>query len=143
MSSEEIENWSSQAISQLITNKDEIIKNLEILMTALDHTEEVENELETLSSRLLSIQEEVEQLVSQNAKVAQNQSAYQKKYDELVEKYHELQKEHSEKQLALHERKIKLKELDSFIDILKQQEKLDVEYDEKLFNTLVDKLVIY
>lgn len=143
VSSEEIENWSSQAISQLITNKDEIIKNLEILMITLEHTNEIESELETLSSRLLSIQEEVERLVSQNAKVAQNQSTYQKKYDELIDKYNELQKEHSEKQLALHERKIKLKELNSFIDILKQQEKLDVKYDEKLLNTLVDKLVIY
>lgn len=56
-----------------------------------------------------------------------------KKYDELVENYHELQQVYSDKQLALHERKVKLKELNSFIDILKQQEKLAVKCDEKIF----------
>lgn len=45
--------------------------------------------------------------------------------------------------MFLHQREIKLKELKSFIDILKQQEKLDIKYNEKLFNTLVDRLVIY
>lgn len=75
--------------------------------------------------------------------MAQNQSNYQKKYDELVNKYHELNEIYSEKKMFLHQREIKLKELKSFIDILKQQEKLDIKYNEKLFNTLVDRLVIY
>ncbi len=141
VSAEEIEQWSSQAISQLITNKEEIIQNLEMLMRTLENTKALETEIDTLSSLLLSIQEEAECLVSQSGKVAKN--FYQQQYEMLVERYHNLQKAYDDKYQVLQEKKIKQKALQSFIDILRKQENLSPDYDEKLFNTLVDKLMVY
>lgn len=137
-SREEIEAWISQAIGQMITNKEEIIHNLECLISVLAKSGQLEDELKTLESQLLSIQEEVEQVV--NGKLTQNLYS---QYDVLVKTYHTLQKTYRDKQQVLQERKIKLKALNNFIDILRQQDNLVVVYDEKLFNTLVDKVIIY
>ncbi len=114
------------------------MKNLECLISVLAKSGQLEDELKTLESQLLSIQEEVEQVV--NGKLTQN---LYPQYDALVKNYHTLQKTYRDKQQVLQERKIKLKALNNFIDILWQQDKLVVAYDEKLFNTLVDKVIIY
>lgn len=110
-------------------------------MRTLENTKALETEIDTLSSLVLSIQEEAECLVSQSGKVAKN--LYQQQYEMLVERYHKLQKAYDDKCQVLQERKIKQKELQSFIDILRKQENLSPDYDEKLFNTLVDRIMIY
>ena len=112
-----------------------------MLMRTLENTKALETEIDTLSSLLLSIQEEAECLVSQSGKVAKN--FYQQQYEMLVERYHNLQKAYDDKYQVLQEKKIKQKALQSFIDILRKQENLSPDYDEKLFNTLVDKLMVY
>ncbi|MGO5139532.1 recombinase family protein [Streptococcus alactolyticus] len=143
VSDAEIEQWSAEAISQLITNKDEVIRNLNWFMTTLENTEELKNDIKTLEFQLLSIQEEVERLVSTNAKVAQSQIIYKQRYDELVETYRKREQEYNDKRDRLQERHRQIKDTKNFIDNLKQQEQLISTFDEKLFNTLVEKIMIY
>ncbi|MGX7087129.1 recombinase family protein [Gemelliphila palaticanis] len=143
VSKEEIENWSVQAINKLIKEKNKIIKNFSLLIDMIENTGDIESEINNLEKEMENIKIEVENLIKQNSSVLQNQESYKIKYDSLVEKYENLQNKLLEKRGII---KLKIKQsadLKLFIDFLKKQEQLLINFDDKLFNTLVEKLIIH
>lgn len=138
---DEIKDWFVSVINKVISNKDEIIQNLEILLdnskaSELDHRlGELETEAEVVT-QMVSI------LVKENAVLQQNQDTYQKKYSNLVERYDTLVSEIEliEKQqleITSHQ-----KDLYDFFDSLNQQSKLISEFDELLWETMVKMVEI-
>lgn len=109
----------------------------------IENTGDIESEINNLEKEMENIKTEVENLIKQNSSVLQNQESYKIKYDSLVEKYENLQNELLEKRGII---KLKIKQsadLKLFIDFLKKQEQLLINFDDKLFNTLVEKLIIH
>ncbi|MBF0710816.1 MULTISPECIES: recombinase family protein [unclassified Gemella] len=140
---EEIEAWIVKATNKLITNKKEIIENLKVLTNIIEQKQtKTTEEIEELEQKLENIEMKVEELVRQNSRKIQDQEAYQEKYNRLVNKYRKLEETHIEKQnqrIKQEEQKLQIK---IFIEKLKKQSELLEEFDEQLFNTLVEKLVI-
>lgn len=114
-----------------------------MLLLTLEDNESLISEIELLENKLNSIQESIEKLVSKNSRVAQNQILYQKDYDALVDEYYRLEPSLIEKEIKLKQRRKQAVDVKSFMKILEKQGNLVTKFDAKLFNTLVDKLIIY
>lgn len=103
----------------------------------------LDDEIIQLEEKLEDIRTDVEKLIITNSKIAQDQEEYTRKYNRLIEEYKFLEKELEQKNLDLLNKNKRVRELKIFIDSLEKQGELITEYDTKLFNYLVEKIIIY
>lgn len=96
-----------------------------------------------LEENLENIRADVEKLIITNSKIAQDQEVHTGKYNKLIEEYKLLEKELEQKNLDLLNKNKRVRELKIFIDSLEKQDELLTEYDTKLFNYLVEKIIIH
>lgn len=138
---DEIKDWFVAAINKVISNKDEIIQNLEMLLDA-EKSSDLERRLGDLETEVEVVTQMISTLVKENAIMPQDQDVYQKKYSNLVERHDALviEIESIEKQLleaARHQKGLK-----EFLGTLNQQSELISEFDDMLWETMVDKVEI-
>ena len=112
-------------------------------MKIIKEDRRLDDEIIQLEGKLEEIRADVENLIITNSKIAQNQEEYTIKYNKLIEEYKLLEKELEQKNLDLLSKNKRVRELKLFIDSLEKQDELLTEYDTKLFNYLVDKLIIH
>ena len=77
------------AYNQLVTEKKEIIVNAEIIRKTLCITDALQEEKAKLEEEIAVVVEMTQNIVAENARIAQDQSEYQKRYDGLVQHYDE------------------------------------------------------
>ena len=71
----------------LITERDEIIENIQLIRQTVCDVTALEQEQDKLRSEMEIVVELTQSCVAENARTAQNQEDYQKRYDGLVERY--------------------------------------------------------
>ena len=103
----------------------------------------LDDEIIQLEGKLEDIRTDIEKLIITNSKIAQDQEEYTRKYNKLIEEYKFLEKELEQKILDLLNKNKRVRELKIFIDSLEKQGELITEYDTKLFNYLVDTIIIH
>ena len=103
----------------------------------------LDDEIIKLEEKLEDIRADVEKLIIMNSKIAQDQEEYTRKYNRLIEEYKLVEKELEQKNLDLLNKNKRVRELEIFIDSLEKQDELIIEYDTKLFNYLVKKIIIH
>lgn len=138
---DEIKDWFVTAINKVISNKDEIIQNLEMLLDA-GKSSDLERRLGELETEVEVVTQMVSTLVKENAVMPQNQDTYQKKYNNLVERHDTLVSEIESIEMQLLEAARHQKDLKEFLETLNQQSELISEFDELLWETIVDKVEI-
>ena len=116
---------------------------MKMLSNMLENTDDLTEEIKNLELETTDIQGQAAKMVERNAKVVQNQETYQTHYDELVTRYEELQRKLLEKQRTLQLKRKQSADVKLFVELLNKQEHTVTEFDEKLFNTLIEKMVIY
>ena len=140
---DEIQRWIVSALNKVIDNRKEIIGNIKLLMKMIKEDRVLDDEIIQLEEKLEDIRVDVEKLIITNSKIAQDQEEYTRKYNKLIEEYKLLEKELEQKNLDLLNKNKRVRELKIFIDSLEKQDELLTEYDTRLFNYLVDKMIIY
>ena len=90
LTAERIKEIFVSAVNKLITNKNEIIENLEMIRQQLCQTKSLEKEREHLKQDMLILSEIIKKNIAENARIAQNQNEYEKKYDDLMNKYNKM-----------------------------------------------------
>lgn len=80
--------------------------------------------------------------VAENARVAQNQDEYNKRHNSLVERYDKLKKEYDTVCAAISEKDAKYEQMGRFITVLKDQSEFISEFDEALWSSMVEKIVV-
>lgn len=131
-----------RATNQLIENKAEIIDNVTLLKERLTDTEALEEERDKLSTDLNLLADKVQQLIAENARVAQNQDDYDRNYSELVSRYEAAKTQYDKACDTIQYRKARSLQMDSFIKDLRNQE-LIKEFDARLWSSLVDFITVY
>ena len=131
-----------KAANQLISNKDEILSNITLLKEKLTDTEALEMERDRISTDLNLLADKVQQLIAENARVAQDQDDYGRNYNELVSRYEAVKKQYDKNCEAIQYRKARSRQMDSFIKELQEQEFIK-EFDERLWGSLVDFITVY
>ena len=74
-------------MNKLLTDKREIIANFTAIREELFNTAPLETERGELQSALAVVTELIQKCIEENARVALDQTEYQKRYDALVERF--------------------------------------------------------
>ena len=89
------------AYNQLVTEKKEIIANAEIIRRTLCVTDALQEEKSKLEDEMAVLVEMTQNIVAENARIAQDQDEYQKRYDGLVRRYDEAKARYDEVTAAI------------------------------------------
>ncbi|HHX23839.1 MAG TPA: recombinase family protein, partial [Thermoanaerobacterales bacterium] len=132
-----------KATNKLLEDKGEIIANFEILESTAFNTDELENKKTELQNELEIAAEMIQNIINENAHTALDQGEYQRRYDSLVERFDttksnlELTTEQIKDKITRH------KNLQIFLNELKNQGELITEFDPLLWNSLVNYVTVY
>jgi site-specific DNA recombinase len=131
-----------RAANRLIENKADVLDSITLLKERLTDTEALEEERDRLSTDLNLLADKVQQLIAENARVAQNQDDYDRNYNELVSRYETTKTEYDKTCEAIQYRKARSRQMDNFIQELREQE-LIKGFDARLWGSLVDFITVY
>ncbi len=131
-----------ETINGLIESKDEIIKTIESnIKIAIDFSN-LEKIIENLGVECKLVQAALEKLISDNARQAMDQTEYNRQYNALADQYHELQGQRVVQNQKIVEKKTKIIWINNYLDELRKQERLITEFDDRLWVTMIDKVII-
>ncbi len=130
---------------------EEIAANARLVRQTLCDTTELEQEKASLGQESLKglakaslavLVEMTQNCIAENARVAQDQGEYQKRYNGLVERYEKAKARFDEVMEAIAERSAKGERLAGFIRTLEAQTEPVAEFDERLWGAMVDYVTV-
>ncbi len=139
----EIKEAFIKAVNRLLKGKDDILGNLRLVQEQICDTSELEGESQNLMEELQMLSDMMQKIISENARIVQDQTDYQKRYNELVSRYDAVKARHTAAEKSIKERHAKAERLDAFAKALESQSKRLTEFDEGLWGTLVDFMTVY
>lgn len=131
-----------KAYNELISEKKEIIANAELIRKTLCITDGLLEEKQKLEDEILVLVEMTQNLVAENARVAQDQEEYQKRYDGLVQRYETTKKEYDELVDKIEQKEAHGERMRQFIKTLKDQDGIITEFDDVLWGSMVELVTI-
>ena len=139
---DEIKELFIKAANELFTEKDEIIANTKAMMKMVCNTNELDKELGDCIAELNIITDQMQSAISENSRVALNQSEYEERYSELTERYNTIKARYDELTRKIDGKKAQRELFKGFIQALEKQGTLIEEFDEGLWSSLVQEVVI-
>lgn len=139
---EEIKKAFVSAYNQLIAEKKEIIANVELIRKTLCDTETLREEKDRLENEINVLVEMTQNMINENARIAQDQDEYQKKYNGLVQRYDETKARYDEVVDSIAARNAQNEQLAEFILILKAQDGILQDFDSSLWGSMVDYVMV-
>ncbi len=125
------------AYNKMIASKDEILKNLELVLNQIVSVESIEDKIKEVNEELEQVVQDVEILIhSSNETDGIKEKELELKYDKLIQKLKDL--EHQKEEVIDKRNKI-----NTFISNLRRKSDAITEFDEELFNIMVDKAVVH
>ena len=142
MTEDEVKIAFVTAFNKLVTEREEIAANARLVRQTLCDTTELEQEKASLGQELAVLVEMTQNCIAENARIAQDQGEYQKRYNGLVERYEKAKVRFDEVTKAIAERSAKGERLAGFIKTLRAQEEPVVEFNERLWGCMVDYVTV-
>ncbi len=127
----------------MISNRNEIIKNYKVIIQSLTDTSNLDIENAKLQNEYEVITELLGKCLEENASTALDQSEYNERYTALAERYEAIKRQINEVDNKSMERNAKRENIEEFIQRLKQNNKLLTEFDEELWNSIIEKVVVH
>ena len=126
----------------MVEVKENVIAELQALIDSVRQTGELTEERDKAEQELAVLAERLETLIRENARVAQDQTAYLKQENEIRAHYLEKQGALEKLDEQITERGGKRKNLESMIHALCGINGEQVEFDEELWGGLLDHIVV-
>lgn len=139
---DEVKGLFVKAFNALLAEKEEIIDNVELMRTTLFDTKALIEKREDLLRELNVLAEMTKEAIAENARVAQDQDEYNKRYNDLVDRYYATKKQYDEVAYNIEQREAHSYRMKQFINVLKKREGLLEEFDETLWGSMVDFVTI-
>ena len=139
---EEIKTAFVKAFNQLVTERDEIIANARLIKQTLCDTTVLTEEKVKLQQELAVLVEMTENCVRQNARIAQNQEEYQKRYEGIVVRYDAAKARFDEVTEAISAKEVQSERLAEFIKRLKAQTEPMAVFDSQLWASMVECVTV-
>ena len=108
-----------------------------------EDTTSVDAELDAVRQEIEIIAGLVRTCVTENASQAVNQIVFQNRYNSYVERYEKLRERCVQLQADLEEREMKSIRISGFLFALKEHEVLPLDFDEKLWNAMIDHVSVH
>lgn len=140
---EEIKAAFIKAVNKLLKGKNDLLENIRLVQEQICGTADLEAESQRLMRELQVLSDMVQNCINENARIAQDQTDYQKRYDELVSRYDATKAKYDTAEQGIKKRRAKAERLDAFVTAIKEQGTVVTEFDEGLWGTLVDFMTVY
>lgn len=138
---EEVKQWFVLAVNQVIDNRFEVIDNLSVLLS-IGSLEVIDEQIKVLETEAEVVSQLVANLVSENAIIRQDQDKYLKKYNQLTSKYEGIVQDIESLELQRMQKSKRNKELQDYIGTLEKLGKVLTDFDELLWESLVESVMI-
>ncbi len=135
---EDIKGMFVKAVNELLTDKEELIKNLELIRKRLSNKGNLEVERDRLHIEMGDLVQKIQGLVNENARTILNQEEYQGKYEEMISRYESLKARLDEVEKKLSDIVTRREVLGHFIKTLREQGEFITEFGEGLWGSLLE-----
>ncbi|MCD7865611.1 MAG: recombinase family protein [Clostridiales bacterium] len=142
LTEDEIKAYFISALNKLVGEKDEVISNIREIRQVLCDNSILAAERDALQEEIAVVVEMTQKAVAENARVAQDQEEYNRRYNGLVERYDSLKNRHEEVCSEISSREARYEQMGRFIEVLEEQENIITEFDDSLWGSLVDHIVV-
>ena len=142
MTEEEIKRIFVKALNSLVEVKENVIAELRAMIDSVCQMEELIEERGRVEQELVVLAERLKTLIRENARVAQDQTAYLKQENEIRAIYMEKQGYMEKLNEQIAEREGKRKILEGMIRVVCGINGEQVEFDEELWGGLLDHIVV-
>ena len=143
LTEEEIKAAFIRMVNKLSAERGTILAELREIQQTYSGADDLKKTLRELNLQLNREADVVQDLIAENARVAQDQDAYNARYDELVARY-EATKERRDKVAAeIRQKGIRRREFTRFIAALENLPEEVTEFEEAMWSSLVDHMVAY
>ena len=115
---------------------------MEIIRRTLCVTDDLQEEKSKLEEEMAVLVEMTQNIMAENARVAQDQDEYQKRYDGLVNRYDTAKARYDEVVSAISEKEAQGERLANFIRVLKKQDGIIREFDSSLWGCMVEFVTV-
>ena len=137
LNEEDIKAMFVDAYNKKIVSKDGILKNLELVLNQIISVESIEEKTKKVHEDIDAVVNEVEVLILSSSETDEiKEKELELKYDKLIRKLKDL--EHQKDEVTDKRNKI-----NTFISTLKKKANIISEFDDELFNIMVDKAVVH
>jgi len=140
---ETIKTFFISAVNKLLSDKEEILENFELLKDTVFNITSLENEQTELQSEIEVVAEMIQKAISDNAHFALDQEEYQERYNGLVDRFDLAKARHTAVSEEITDKQIRLSTMNDFLNTLRKQEDLITEFDVELWCSLVDYGTVY
>ena len=132
-----------KALNILGKERNLIVAGFEEIRTTAFSTEALEAEAEVLNSEINTVAELIQKCIDENARIAQDQTEYEKRYDSLVQRFDTAKAKLDETQAAMTKAQAQRQMMESFMEELRSlPEQVEV-FDEGTWYALCDYITVY
>ena len=139
---DEIKDAFIRAFNEISKDKDETIRNIHEMKSLMCMTDDLVKEKEHLAGEMAVVAEMTHDAIAENARVAQDQTEYKKRYAGLVERYDGIKERYDEVIAAIKDKEATVIRLDEFVKALKSQDGVLTEFNEELWGSMVDHITV-
>lgn len=120
-----------------------LLADLREIQSTYGGKDDLEPHLHELDGRMAAEADAVQELIAQDARVAQNQEEYNTRYDALVSRYEATKAERDKLASEIRQHGIRRREFQRFITALEKLTENIAEFDEALWGSLVEHVTVY
>ena len=142
MTEEEVKATFISAYNKLVNEKKEIIANAELIRRTLCNTDALQEEKQRLESEMAVLVDMVNNCIAENARIAQDQEEYQKRYDGMVARYDAAKSKYDETIAAISAKEAQNARLTAFVKVLQEREGIIEAFDESLWGCMVEYVTV-
>ena len=143
MTEDEIKQFFIRAVNLYLEEKDELLANAELMRKTLCSTEKLQQEVDGYQQEMAVLVDMTQNLVSENARVAVDQTEYTEKYNSLVDRYEATKAKYDTAQAAIEAKRSQDELMQAFIKTVRELDGFRENFDEGLWSALVDFVTVY
>ena len=143
LTEDEIRDAFVRAVNSLISGRESLLADLREIQETYSGTAGMEEKLRSLDEQLNREADAVQELIAQNARVAQKQDEYSVRYDALATQYESTKAQRDSLAAEIRQKGIRRREFERFITELEKLPEVVTEFDEALWGSLVETVTVH
>ena len=138
----EIKELFIKAMNIIVTDKDALIADFETIKDTIFDTSALLQERAGLQAEMNVVAEQIEKCIAENARVAQNQDDYQKRYDSLAKRFDRTKARLEEVEQTIAEKQAHKEMVEQLLSELAKQDAI-TEFTDELWYSMIDFVTVY
>ena len=140
---EDIKSLFIRAFSKLMSDRTALIEDCRLLYDSLLDFSESNTRCNELMDEMEIVSELVKKLINENAASPMNQDEYISRYDGYTVRFNKAKDEYEKLRKAMEQRQLKADIISGFMFEISELDDLPIEFDEKLWNSVIDMVTVY